>query len=95
MVAYAASKAAVDGFMLGLAKEVGRDGIRVNCVRAGTTRTDIIVPLGGDELAAKVDVATRLGRLGRPEEIARAILWLLSEEALFTHGALYDVSGGR
>lgn len=95
MVAYAASKAAVDGFTLGLAKEVGRDGIRVNCVRPGTTRTDIIVPLGGEQLAAQVAAATPLGRLGNPEEIARAILWLLSDEASFVHGALYDVSGGR
>jgi len=95
MVAYAASKAAVDGFTLGLAKEVGGDGIRVNCVRPGTTDTDIIAPLGGDELAARVAAATPLGRLGQPEEIAHAILWLLSEEASFVHGALYDVSGGR
>lgn len=95
MVAYAASKAAVDGFTLGLAKEVGREGIRVNCIRPGTTRTDIIVPLGGDKLAAQVAAATPLGRLGDPDEIARAILWLLSDEASFVHGALHDVSGGR
>jgi NAD(P)-dependent dehydrogenase (short-subunit alcohol dehydrogenase family) len=95
MVAYAASKAAVDGFTLGLAKEVGREGIRVNCVRPGTTRTDIIVPLGGEKLAAQVASATPLGRLGAPDEIARAILWLLSDAASFVHGALYDVSGGR
>jgi NAD(P)-dependent dehydrogenase (short-subunit alcohol dehydrogenase family) len=95
MVAYAASKAAVDGFTLGLAKEVGREGIRVNCVRPGTTRTDIIAPLGGEKLAAQVAAATPLGRLGDPEEIAQTILWLLSEHASFVHGAIYDVSGGR
>jgi NAD(P)-dependent dehydrogenase (short-subunit alcohol dehydrogenase family) len=95
MVAYAASKAAVDGFTLGLAKEVGREGIRVNCVRPGTTRTDIIVPLGGEKLAAQVAAATPLGRLGEPDEIAHAILWLVSDQASFVHGALYDVSGGR
>ena len=95
MVGYASSKAAVDGFTLGLAKEVGRDGIRVNCLRPGTTRTDIIVPLGGEELAARVAAATPLGRLGDPDEIARAILWLVSDEASFVHGAIYDVSGGR
>ena len=95
MVGYAASKAAVDGFTLGLAKEVGRDGIRVNCLRPGTTRTDIIVPLGGEELAARVAAATPLGRLGDPDEIARAILWLVSDAASFVHGAIYDVSGGR
>jgi len=95
MVAYASSKAAVDGFTLGLAKEVGRDGIRVNCLRPGTTRTDIIVPLGGEELAARVAASTPLGRLGTPEEIAQAILWLLCDEASFVHGALHDASGGR
>jgi NAD(P)-dependent dehydrogenase (short-subunit alcohol dehydrogenase family) len=95
MVAYAASKAAVDGFTLGLAKEVGREGIRVNCVRPGTTRTDIIVPLGGEKLAAQVAAATPLGRLGEADEIAETILWLLSDKASFVHGALYDVSGGR
>jgi NAD(P)-dependent dehydrogenase (short-subunit alcohol dehydrogenase family) len=95
MVAYAASKGAVDSFTLGLAKEVGREGVRVNCVRPGTTRTDIIVPLGGEKLAAQVSAATPLGRLGEPDEIARAVLWLLSDEASFVHGALYDVSGGR
>jgi NAD(P)-dependent dehydrogenase (short-subunit alcohol dehydrogenase family) len=95
MVAYAASKAAVDGFTLGLAKEVGRDGIRVNCVRPGTTRTDIIIPLGGEKLASQVAAATPLGRLGEPDEIAKTILWLLSDNASFVHGALYDVSGGR
>jgi len=95
MVAYAASKAAVDGFTVGLAKEVGREGIRVNCLRPGTTRTDIIVPLGGEPLAAQVAAATPLGRLGEPDEIAHAVLWLLSDEASFVHGALYDVSGGR
>ena len=95
MVAYAASKGAVDSFTLGLAKEVGREGIRVNCVRPGTTRTDIIEPLGGEKLAAQVSAATPLGRLGEPDEIARAVLWLLSDEASFVHGALYDVSGGR
>jgi NAD(P)-dependent dehydrogenase (short-subunit alcohol dehydrogenase family) len=95
MVAYAASKAAVDGFTLGLAKEVGRDGIRVNCVRPGTTRTDIIIPLGGEKLASQVAAATPLGRLGEPDEIAKMILWLLSDNASFVHGALYDVSGGR
>ncbi len=94
MVGYAASKAAVDGFTLGLAKEVGRDGIRVNCLRPGTTRTDIIVPLG-EKIAAQVAAATPLGRLGEASEIAEAILWLLSDQASFVHGALQDASGGR
>jgi NAD(P)-dependent dehydrogenase (short-subunit alcohol dehydrogenase family) len=94
MVAYAAAKAAVDSFTVGLAKEVGRDGIRVNCLRPGTTRTDILAPLSADFLD-QIAAATPIGRLGEPEEIARGVLWLLSDEASFVHGAVYDVSGGR
>ena len=95
MVPYAASKAAVDGFTLGLAKEVGREGIRVNCVRPGTTRTDILAPLGGEKVLAQVAAATPLGRVGNAREIAQAVLWLLSDKASYVHGAIYDVSGGR
>ena len=95
MVAYAASKGAVDSFTLGLAKEVGPEGIRVNCLRPGTTQTDILSGIGGDELARRVSAATPLGRLGTPDEIAEAALWLLSDRASFTHGAIVDVSGGR
>ena len=95
MVPYAASKAAVDGFTLGLAKEVGREGIRVNCVRPGTTRTDILAPLGGEKVIAQVAAATPLGRVGNAREIAQAVLWLLSDQASYVHGAIYDVSGGR
>jgi NAD(P)-dependent dehydrogenase (short-subunit alcohol dehydrogenase family) len=95
MIAYAASKGAVDSFTLGLAKEVGHDGIRVNCLRPGTTRTEMIEPLGGEALAARVAASTPLGRLGRPEEIAEAALWLVSDKASFVHGATFDVSGGR
>jgi NAD(P)-dependent dehydrogenase (short-subunit alcohol dehydrogenase family) len=85
----------VDTFTVGLAKEVARDGIRVNCVRPGTTQTDILVPLGGEKLAAQIAAATPMGRLGQPEEIAEAVLWVLSDQASFVQGACYDVSGGR
>ena len=95
MVAYAASKGALDSFTAGLAREVGHDGIRVNCLRPGTTRTDILGPIGGDEMAARVAANTPLGRLGEPEEIAEAAIWLVSDKASFTHGAFLDVSGGR
>ena len=95
MVAYAASKGAVDSFTLGLAKEVGPEGVRVNCLRPGTTQTDILSGIGGDELARRVSAATPLGRLGTPDEIAEGVLWLLSDRASFTHGAILDVSGGR
>lgn len=95
MVAYATSKGAVDSFTLALAKEAGPEGIRVNCLRPGTTQTDIIIPLGGAELAKRVSAVTPLGRLGQPDEIAEAAIWLVSEKASFTHGAILDVSGGR
>ena len=95
MVAYASSKGAVDSFTLGLAKEAGPEGIRVNCLRPGTTQTDIIAPLGGEEFGKRVAAATPLGRIGQPDEIAEAVIWLLSDKASFTHGALLDVSGGR
>lgn len=95
MIAYASSKGAVDSFSTGLAKEVGPEGIRVNCLRPGTTQTDILGPLGGEEVGRRVAAATPLGRLGLPDEIAEAVIWLLSDKASFTHGALLDVSGGR
>ncbi|MBI1397668.1 MAG: glucose 1-dehydrogenase [Betaproteobacteria bacterium] len=93
--AYAASKGAVDSFTIALAKEVGPQGIRVNCVRPGTTRTDIMAPLGGETILARIAATTPLGRVADPEEIAESVLWLLSDRASFTHGAILDVSGGR
>ncbi len=95
MVAYASSKGAVDSFTLGLAKEAGPEGVRVNCLRPGTTQTDILGPLGGADFGQRVAASTPLGRLGQPDEIAQAVIWLLSDQASFTHGALLDVSGGR
>lgn len=95
MIAYSASKGALDSFTVALAKEVGHEGVRVNCLRPGTTKTDILAPLGGNELAARVAANTPLGRIGDPEEIAEAALWLISDKASFTHGAILDVSGGR
>ncbi len=95
MIAYSASKGALDSFTVALAKEVGHEGVRVNCLRPGTTKTDILAPLGGNELAARVAANTPLGRIGDPDEIAEAALWLISDKASFTHGAILDVSGGR
>jgi NAD(P)-dependent dehydrogenase (short-subunit alcohol dehydrogenase family) len=95
MVSYSMSKGALDSFTVALAKEVGHEGVRVNCLRPGTTRTDILEPLGGADLAARVAASTPLGRIGNPEEIAEAALWLVSDKASFTHGAILDVSGGR
>ncbi len=95
MAAYAASKGAVDSFTIALAKEAGPQGVRVNGLRPGTTRTDILGPIGGAELEARVAAATPLGRLGEPAEIAEAAVWLCTDRASFTHGAILDVSGGR
>lgn len=93
---YAASKAAVDGFTLGLAKEVAMDGIRVNAVSPGMVMTDIHERSTGD--AARIErirPAIPMQRIGQPAEIAAAILHLLSDEASYTSGAILDVSGGR
>jgi NAD(P)-dependent dehydrogenase (short-subunit alcohol dehydrogenase family) len=94
-VDYAATKGAIDSMTIGLAKEVATEGIRVNAVRAGLIHTEIHV-LGGeparvDRLASTVPMA----RGGAAEEVARAIVWLLSAEASYTTGSFVDVSGGR
>ena len=94
---YAASKAAIDGLTIALAKELGPQGIRVNCVRPGLTGTDMLdIPTTPDALAALVKASVPYGgRVAQPEEIAALVLWLLSEEASYVSGAMYDVSAGR
>lgn len=93
--AYAASKAAVDSFSIGLAKEVARDGIRVNVLRPGMTLTDMTDRVGKDpELRARIAATIAMNRCAEPEEMARPILWLLSDEASFISGALVNASGG-
>jgi NAD(P)-dependent dehydrogenase (short-subunit alcohol dehydrogenase family) len=94
-VDYAASKAAIDTFTVGLAKEVGPDGIRVNAVRPGVIRTDIHLSSGDPARVERIGATAPLGRPGEPEEIARTVLWLLSPEASYVTGALVDVTGGR
>jgi NAD(P)-dependent dehydrogenase (short-subunit alcohol dehydrogenase family) len=94
-VDYAASKAAVDTMTLGLAKEVATEGIRVNAVRPGIVHTDIHASGGQPDRPQRFKDVIPMKRAGEPEEIARAILWLLSDEASYTTGALVDVSGGR
>jgi NAD(P)-dependent dehydrogenase (short-subunit alcohol dehydrogenase family) len=94
-VDYAASKGAIDTLTIGLAKEVGPDGIRVNGVRPGVIRTEIHLASGDPARVDRIGASAPLGRAGEPEEIARAILWLLSDEASYLSGALLDVSGGR
>jgi len=94
-VDYAAAKAAVDTFTIGLAKEVGAEGIRVNAVRPGVIRTEIHATSGDPARVDRIGATAALGRAGEPEEIARAVLWLLSDEASYLTGALLDVTGGR
>jgi len=94
-VDYAASKAAIDTLTLGLSKEVGAEGIRVNAIRPGVIRTEIHASGGDPERAERIGASAPLGRPGEAEEIARSILWLASDEASYVTGAILDVSGGR
>lgn len=94
-VDYAASKGAIDTMTIGLAKELGPEGIRVNAVRPGVILTDIHASGGEPGRAERIGATTPLGRAGETSEIANSILWLLSDEASYVTGALLDVSGGR
>ena len=94
-VDYAASKGAVDTLTVGLAKEVAGEGIRVNAVRPGLVLTDIHAAGGEPGRVERLKSSVPLGRGGQPDEVATAILWLLSDEASFTTGAILDVAGGR
>lgn len=92
---YAAAKGAIDSMTLGLAKEVAAEGIRVNAVRPGIIRTEIHASGGEPGRVERVKASVPMGRGGAAEEVAEAILWLASEKASYTSGALLDVSGGR
>ena len=94
-VDYAAAKGAIDTFTIGLAKELGAEGIRVNAVRPGIINTEIHASSGDPARLGRIGATAPLGRYGEPEEVAAAILWLLSDEAAYTSGALLDVAGGR
>ena len=94
-VDYAAAKAAIDTFTVGLAKEVAMEGIRVNAVRPGVVYTDIHASGGEPNRVERVKEFVPMKRGGQADEIARAILWLLSDEASYSTGAILDVSGGR
>lgn len=94
-VDYAAAKGAIDVFTVGLSKEVGAEGIRVNAVRPGVIKTEIHASGGEPGRAERIGATAPLGRAGEPEEIAHAILWLASDEATYVSGAILDVSGGR
>jgi NAD(P)-dependent dehydrogenase (short-subunit alcohol dehydrogenase family) len=94
-VDYAASKAAIDTMTLGLSKEVALEGLRVNCVRPGITRTDIHASGGQPDRADRLASIIPMGRAGEPDEVAAAIVWLCSPESSYVTGSLLDVSGGR
>ena len=94
-VDYAATKGAVDTLALGLAREMAADGIRVNAVRPGVIETDIHASSGRPDRPALLAPLIPLGRAGTADEVAQAIVWLLSDAASYTTGALLDVSGGR
>ncbi|MCP3857535.1 MAG: SDR family oxidoreductase [Actinomycetia bacterium] len=92
---YAATKGAIDSMTVGLAKEVGRDGIRVNAVRPGLIETEIHAAAGEPGRVARLADRVPMGRGGTAEEVAETIVWLLSDAASYVTGALLDVSGGR
>jgi NAD(P)-dependent dehydrogenase (short-subunit alcohol dehydrogenase family) len=94
-VDYAASKGAIDTLTIGLSKEVGPEGIRVNAVRPGIIRTDIHLSSGDPARVERIGKTAPLQRPGEAEEVARAILWLASDEASYLTGAIVDVTGGR
>lgn len=94
-VDYAASKGAVDTLTVGLAREVAPEGIRVNGVRPGLIETDIHALGGEPGRVARLASGVPLGRGGQAEEVAAAIVWLLSDEASYVTGSIVDVSGGR
>jgi NAD(P)-dependent dehydrogenase (short-subunit alcohol dehydrogenase family) len=94
-VDYAAAKGAIDTFTVGLAKEVAAEGIRVNAERPGFIYTDMHASGGEPHRVDRLKSLVPMQRGGQTDEVARAILWLLSDEASFTTGALVDVAGGR
>jgi NAD(P)-dependent dehydrogenase (short-subunit alcohol dehydrogenase family) len=93
-VHYAASKAAIETLTIGIAKEVGPQGIRVNAVRAGTTDTEIHARSGNPDRPAMVARTSPLRRVAIPDDIAEAVIWLASERAGFASGAILSISGG-
>lgn len=94
-VHYAASKGAMDTLTIGLAKEVARQGIRVNAVAPGLIETEIHAAAGDPDRTRRMGVETPMGRAGSAEEVAAAVMWLLSDASSYTTGAIIPVSGGR
>ena len=93
-VDYAMSKGALDTMTIGLAREVAKDGVRVNAVRPGFIHTDLHAKGGEPDRVARLTPKIPLGRGGEPNDVANAIAWLLSDDASFTTGVLLDIGGG-
>ncbi|MGN6314759.1 SDR family oxidoreductase [Trinickia sp.] len=94
-VDYAGSKGAMDSLTLGLARELGPEGVRVNAVRPGLIDTEIHASGGKPDRAQVLGTSTPLGRAGTADEVAESIVWLLSDASSYVTAALLDVSGGR
>ncbi len=94
-VDYAASKGAIDTFTVGLAREVSTEGIRVNAIRPGLIDTDIHASGGEPDRAHRLAHMVPMKRVGTADEIANAVVWLMSDEASYVTGTIFDVSGGR
>jgi NAD(P)-dependent dehydrogenase (short-subunit alcohol dehydrogenase family) len=94
-VDYAASKGAIDTFTVGLAREVAGEGIRVNAIRPGIIDTEIHASSGMADVVQRLGPALPMGRAGRADEVAAAVVWLLSPQCSYTTAAVLDVSGGR
>ena len=92
---YAASKAAIDTLTLGLARELARDGVRVNAVAPGLTDTELHASSGIDDRPGRLAPTIPMGRAASPEEVAETILFLLSDVASYVTGAVLRVAGGR
>jgi NAD(P)-dependent dehydrogenase (short-subunit alcohol dehydrogenase family) len=94
-VHYAASKGAVDTFTIGLAREVGAEGIRVNAVAPGLIATEIHSANGAPDRLERLSPTIPMKRPGLPEEVAEGVLWLLSDAASYTTGTILEIGGGR
>lgn len=94
-VHYAATKAAVDALTVGLSKELGPDGIRVNGVAPGLIDTEMHAAMGAPDRVREMAGSIPLRRAGRAEEVAAAVAWLMSPDASYTTGAVLRVAGGR